>query len=1149
MNAQSPTVSSPNLDRAITRDDLRRYIQLRLLSLGLSNGQSQNDSDPLSRSFVANVRQKTRLLRDYRCPADQRIEDFLNQHCASLKLAAPLRLPVDTFTLDQPGVARELSLPSGGGTFESELLSSYKVRNGVLHNPRSDRRTTKGTFHVAEGGLPIPDDKIAVSLSVYAQLFARAVAAPADVLVIPYTASSPHPGHAFVSLLLRPIVVPEIPGVGPQKRMEIRFFAPGSLVSNLDFVETIFGNAGDPVLPENDAGLDIDHWTGHTGCVILAPHLTHLTKKELGLPHVDQATDRQKRDAQCWRDPSEKYNDGNAFKITCRSEAGVMVTLIADNYYGYCKKEVKTQISFAANLLGNAEEEHSGGAIAFPSFSLGDEYHPNPKYSTGQSFAGFLREYADRIIAQPEGYAIDKQYPDLLYIPEDATLDVRTFKVNWTHDGQPKSMPISAGKTYMLPSGMRLFLNKHPGSNRFRLIITAARPTSCHKPCTVSGGGKSEISKSLLDYMIYGPVFVNDLEKDLDQVDAIFRLDHTARWQVGKAPRDYSQSPSRPILSRERTLGSVIKLFTPSDDYTDAYNKWLASVPSDILALVFLVKRRYKPEWNQNWREHFTVDIVNGEPGHELRVDDKKAGGTYLRVGLLDDGGWRTFKLRQDFYPAAKVQTQDDITASTVIPADQVQAALAQRHTGSVKLVINTEARLFQRPDDAIHPGLDKQTELDMARSDNFISNFEPLTSADARAIVEKVTEFDAYSPPMKSLLENAAASDEWVVSSAHPRLVDGKPSKNPRYLQLRPDILHPINTHIAEMSVRLAQSIPADKPVVFPVDAILIGRRNNPADTKAGIRGLAVYNPIHYQELPELFMDFICSLTGKSPSTTGAGSEGALTKGPFNALSPTIDLNAALVSYILTGLGGFSTSAGHVGPHYRVDHDISLLVPEIWSRLQPHERDPKYLIENGYLEKIEDFTHNGQLIPAARLGYRITYPFVRSFFGRIFDNPAKIFDDAMLKPELQSKDDFADGILNIAEAQHRAAMQYFNDGSVERACPPLKALLHVMAHGKFEGKEVSNPAIRALFTREKLLQSDWYRARLATKQKRDIALWQRHVDYLEVVCQQHGFADISEKLKLPEKQRHARAELTRVSSTAHLEQLVGTIGADEKVT
>ena len=78
--------------------------------------------------------------------------------------------------------------------------------------------------------------------------------------------------------------------------------------------------------------------------------------------------------------------------------------------------------------------------------------------------------------------------------------------------------------------------------------------------------------------------------------------------------------------------------------------------------------------------------------------------------------------------------------------------------------------------------------------------------------------------------------------------------------------------------------------------------------------------------------MDFIASLTGKSPSTTGVGSEGALTKGPFNALPPVYDLNAALTSYILTGLPVFSTAAGWVGPHHRVDHDISLLVPEIWS-------------------------------------------------------------------------------------------------------------------------------------------------------------------------------------------------------------------------
>ncbi len=114
-------------------------------------------------------------------------------------------------------------------------------------------------------------------------------------------------------------------------------------------------------------------------------------------------------------------------------------------------------------------------------------------------------------------------------------------------------------------------------------------------------------------------------------------------------------------------------------------------------------------------------------------------------------------------------------------------------------------------------------------------------------------------------------------------------------------------------MAARLRRRLPPGQPVLKPVAAVLPGRRNNPPET--GIRSLACYNPIHYFELPELFMEFICSMTGKSPSTTGAGSEGALTKGPFNALPPIIDLNNALVSFILTGHHAFVTAAGYVGP------------------------------------------------------------------------------------------------------------------------------------------------------------------------------------------------------------------------------------------
>ena len=145
-------------------------------------------------------------------------------------------------------------------------------------------------------------------------------------------------------------------------------------------------------------------------------------------------------------------------------------------------------------------------------------------------------------------------------------------------------------------------------------------------------------------------------------------------------------------------------------------------------------------------------------------------------------------------------------------------------------------------------------------------------------------------------------------------------------------------------------------------MDAVLPGRRNNPPE--GSIRSLACYNPIHYMELPELFMEFICSMTGKSPSTTGAGSEGALTKGPFNALPPIIDLNNALVSFILTGHNGFVTAAGYVGPKVRVDHDVSLIVPEVFCRMQPQERDPKFLLASHYLDKLEDFDPRGQNDP-----------------------------------------------------------------------------------------------------------------------------------------------------------------------------------------
>ena len=109
------------------------------------------------------------------------------------------------------------------------------------------------------------------------------------------------------------------------------------------------------------------------------------------LERGDDATARQRRDGMCWKDAAETYNNGAAFKLTARDASGVIVTLISDNYFGYCKKEVKTHLSYAANLLGRAEEEHAGGALAFPRNNHGEEFGVDSRTRPeGYSFADMV---------------------------------------------------------------------------------------------------------------------------------------------------------------------------------------------------------------------------------------------------------------------------------------------------------------------------------------------------------------------------------------------------------------------------------------------------------------------------------------------------------------------------------------------------------------------------------------------------------------------------------------------------------------------------------------------------------------------------------------------------------------------------------------
>jgi len=342
-----------------------------------------------------------------------------------------------------------------------------------------------------------------------------------------------------------------------------------------------------------------------------------------------------------------------------------MVTLIADNYYGYCKKEVKTQISFAANLFGSCEEEHAGGALAFATYVLGQDFFADRTVSLkAATFADVTNLLGELIAPQADGHAVDRRF-------RTSTMCLRTLPSTRGKDSsgggtatRTPRLALRAEDVYVLPSGYRVRLQKQVAGTAWRLVGSRPRGTLCHKPCTVSGGGKSEISKSIADAVLKGSVFVKDYHGDMEaggggSGEGFFGI--------------YRQRPSdersrRPILSPARSLGSVIQLLTPSADYTDRHNAWARQLSQTVRQLVFTLKRYYQPDWGDNWREHFTVDRINGFLGHELKFDNQKLVCNYLRVGYDPEGAWRIYKLRPDFSPAEKVQMEDDITASIVLP-------------------------------------------------------------------------------------------------------------------------------------------------------------------------------------------------------------------------------------------------------------------------------------------------------------------------------------------------------------------------------------------------------------------------------------------------------------------------------------------------
>ena len=151
------------------------------------------------------------------CPADQRVQNFLNSYLSDTGEAVP-QIPSRQLKLDRHGLAKMLSLPRGEDLFQNEIITSYRVKQGILHNPKNDKRTTEGVFHIAEGGLPVSMDKKVVPKVAFQRILQSALNPPTELLTLPFTAKEASKAELFVSLLLRPVLSPEVDGFIKEKR-------------------------------------------------------------------------------------------------------------------------------------------------------------------------------------------------------------------------------------------------------------------------------------------------------------------------------------------------------------------------------------------------------------------------------------------------------------------------------------------------------------------------------------------------------------------------------------------------------------------------------------------------------------------------------------------------------------------------------------------------------------------------------------------------------------------------------------------------------------------------------------------------------------------------------------------------------------------
>jgi len=162
-------------------------------------------------------------------------------------------------------------------------------------------------------------------------------------------------------------------------------------------------------------------------------------------PRVSGAT------APAGRMRNELYNDGKPFKITCRTLDGVMAPSWPTTIRVQQKRDKDADQLFCEPVR-HAEEEHAGGALAFPSYRPGLAVQVRPAIiEEGYTFDEALKTLGRFGHAVRRRLCDRQEVPEHPYVPQDVQIDLPTLSVTWTKDGKPQRIKLLPDKIYILP--------------------------------------------------------------------------------------------------------------------------------------------------------------------------------------------------------------------------------------------------------------------------------------------------------------------------------------------------------------------------------------------------------------------------------------------------------------------------------------------------------------------------------------------------------------------------------------------------------------------------------------------------------------------------------------------------------------------------